>query len=323
MDLWCCFCDSNPAYHISPGRPIGFDISLTVHGFAESLAQDFFFLKYEIANCLGDSIRDAYFGMALDADVGNAADDLAGLILDGLFQVGQETIRVRNTGFVYNNESYEHSRATCESETLEAVAVMLLSAPDSLGLTAFKRFTIDVDPITDVEQYLTLAGYNYRTGAYEPYDSTDDYPADKRVLLATGPFDLAPDSMATFWYAVIRSPFAKVGQWPWERDTSELALRCKWALYYFGLLTGIEEGPPSAEVRATNAATIVRGVLVLGAVGSRQNMGYRAELLDISGRKVLDLKPGANDVNRLSPGVYFVREAGPEAQAVRKIVLTE
>jgi len=71
---------------------------------------------------------------------------------------------------------------------------------------------------------------------------------------------------------------------------------------------GVEEAP-NAEVRTTNAPTIVRGVLVLDAVGSRQNAAYRAELLDISGRRVLDLTPGANDVSRLSPGVYFVCEA--------------
>jgi len=35
-------------------------------------------------------------------------------------------------------------------------------------------------------------------------------------------------------------------------------------------------------------------------------------LLDVSGRKVLNLQPGANDVSALSPGVYFVR-SGPSA----------
>jgi hypothetical protein len=48
-------------------------------------------------------------------------------------------------------------------------------------------------------------------------------------------------------------------------------------------------------------------------------------LLDISGRQVLDLKPGANDVRALAPGVYFVRElsaASPKPQAVRKVVVT-
>ncbi len=82
---------------------------------------------------------------------------------------------------------------------------------------------------------------------------------------------------------------------------------------------------PNAEVRTTRRGpTIVRGVLVLGAVDSRQNTGYRAELLDAAGRKVLDLLPGVNDVRALAPGVYFVREAQAQAQAqaVRKIVVT-
>jgi len=47
----------------------------------------------------------------------------------------------------------------------------------------------------------------------------------------------------------------------------------------------------------------------------------RPVLLDAAGRKVMDLHAGVNDVGRLAPGVYFVREA--QAQAVRKIVLTE
>jgi hypothetical protein len=66
-------------------------------------------------------------------------------------------------------------------------------------------------------------------------------------------------------------------------------------------------------------ATLVRGVLVLGAVDGRQNAEYGAELLDAAGRKVLDLRPGENDVSHLAPGVYFVREAG--TQAVRKVVV--
>jgi len=45
----------------------------------------------------------------------------------------------------------------------------------------------------------------------------------------------------------------------------------------------------------------------------------KAALLDISGRKVLDLHPGANSVRALAPGVYFVREA--QAQAIHKVVV--
>jgi hypothetical protein len=44
-----------------------------------------------------------------------------------------------------------------------------------------------------------------------------------------------------------------------------------------------------------------------------------ASLLDISGRKAMDLRPGANDVRALAPGVYFVREA--QARGTRKVVI--
>jgi len=83
-------------------------------------------------------------------------------------------------------------------------------------------------------------------------------------------------------------------------------------------------------------ATIIHGVLVLGAVDSRQHTAYRAELLDITGRRVLDLHHGPNDVRSLAPGVYFVITPsssssppegemdgvrGPSAVTVRKIVI--
>jgi hypothetical protein len=71
-------------------------------------------------------------------------------------------------------------------------------------------------------------------------------------------------------------------------------------------VAGIEE-TPSAGRQRTNAATIVRGVLMLG--DRRPTTGARPELLDATGRKVLDLHPGPNDVNRLAPGVYFVRSS--------------
>jgi len=46
----------------------------------------------------------------------------------------------------------------------------------------------------------------------------------------------------------------------------------------------------------------------------------RAVLLDVSGRRVLDLHPDANDVQTLAPGAYCVREAQAQAQTVRKVI---
>jgi hypothetical protein len=67
---------------------------------------------------------------------------------------------------------------------------------------------------------------------------------------------------------------------------------------------------------ASPAPTVVRGVL---QAGSRQQSEGGAHLLSVTGRKVFDLKPGANDVSRLARGVYYVAIA--PGQPVRRIVL--
>ena len=76
----------------------------------------------------------------------------------------------------------------------------------------------------------------------------------------------------------------------------------------------------NAEVRTPNAATILRGVLLLPYSLSPS---LPHSLLDVSGRKVLELKPGANDVSHLAPGVYFVAVDGARSTVhVRKVIVT-
>ncbi len=71
-----------------------------------------------------------------------------------------------------------------------------------------------------------------------------------------------------------------------------------------------------------NAATIVRGVLFLAERPS--SSVSTSSLFDTGGREVLDLSPGANDVSKLAPGVYFVRAVSRELSAVscQKVVVT-
>ncbi len=83
---------------------------------------------------------------------------------------------------------------------------------------------------------------------------------------------------------------------------------------------GVEE-MPSVEVRTPSVGpTVVHGVLNL-AVDSRQNAAYRAELLDVSGRRVMELHGGANDVSDLAPGVYFIHEVQSQALAVARVIV--
>ena len=89
---------------------------------------------------------------------------------------------------------------------------------------------------------------------------------------------------------------------------------------------GVAEETMSDEREAMSSGpSIVRGVLVLEAVVSRQQTIDRGQLLDAAGRKVMDLRTGANDVSRLAPGVYFVRQTSSvrrEASSVTKVLVT-
>jgi hypothetical protein len=74
----------------------------------------------------------------------------------------------------------------------------------------------------------------------------------------------------------------------------------------------------------TPSSTVVRNVLFLRGAASPKPQA--ASLIDISGRKVLDLRPGHNDVSGLAPGVYFVRSepsaVSRQPSAVAKVVVT-
>jgi hypothetical protein len=84
---------------------------------------------------------------------------------------------------------------------------------------------------------------------------------------------------------------------------------------YYG--AGVEEDP-NVETRATNAEpAIVRGSLFIGKEASLKPQ--TASLTDASGRKVMDLKRGTNDLGTLAPGVYFVVEQ--LAVGVRKVIV--
>lgn len=70
-----------------------------------------------------------------------------------------------------------------------------------------------------------------------------------------------------------------------------------------GYVVGVAGPRPEAVPRRVAGPVLVRSVLSLPGPGN----GGQTELVDASGRKVMDLAPGDNDVSRLAPGVYFVR----------------
>lgn len=111
---------------------------------------------------------------------------------------------------------------------------------------------------------------------------------------------------------------------PWNPEAMPLATfhYDKWRTGWYRLSpTGLAEERGTRDAgRITPNATVVRGVFSTRPTAD----GSRQELLDATGRRVMSLKTGPNDVSALAPGVYFVRIAygiGREASSVTRVVI--
>jgi len=69
-----------------------------------------------------------------------------------------------------------------------------------------------------------------------------------------------------------------------------------------------ESRPPSLPPRLSLTASLIRNVLNLQS--SFCNLKSEIVLLDASGRRVMSLRPGPNDVSSLPGGAYFIRQQG-------------
>jgi hypothetical protein len=89
----------------------------------------------------------------------------------------------------------------------------------------------------------------------------------------------------------------------------------------YATVTAVKEAPSAERQPQSAGPTIIRGVLRTGDRGPKT--GDRAGLLDVSGRKVMELHAGANDVSRLSPGVYFVHSSLADLpSSIDKVIVT-
>jgi hypothetical protein len=82
--------------------------------------------------------------------------------------------------------------------------------------------------------------------------------------------------------------------------------------------TGIAERENSELRSVKTEPTIVRDILCLPF----SPFTIHVSLLAPTGRQVLPLHAGANDVSRLAPGIYFVRQVSGTERRASKVALT-
>jgi hypothetical protein len=203
-----------------------------------------------------------------------------------------------------------------------------------IGMTAFKRFTLDVEPLTDPERYMPLAGYNFLTGLYEPYDTIIPVPEDQRFSISSGPFELEPDSNVTVVFAVLFAEWYNICQTP---DSALALINATAQLYYdmyWFIYTDIEEHDDVdfSKTLFTIYPNPARRRLHICAANNLMSEKVFIKIYDATGRLVKtlqekkacdrlvwDLRDSSN--RQVPSGVYFVRVEAHDRGETRKAII--
>ncbi len=214
---WSVFNDANPATHsIDAGSsdPLGLEIKHSTFAFGRSgsLGQVIFF-RYIITNKGSNTLEDTYIALWADPDLGDASDDL----------VGCDT--VLSLGYCYNDAGGDaiygagppavgfdfFQGPVVDGDPGDSAKFMFewIQGKKNLPMTSFNKYINGTDPHSPVEAYNYMQGLEIDgdpqvdpdgdtttfVHAGDPVTNTgwlDDASADRRFMMTTGPFTMAP-----------------------------------------------------------------------------------------------------------------------------------
>ncbi|MBI5837605.1 MAG: hypothetical protein HZB25_10195 [Candidatus Eisenbacteria bacterium] len=186
---------------IGDSSSLGLEIQQTVFAFSrKGSLNNVIFIKWKLINKGGNQLRDAYVSMWSDPDLGDANDDV----------VGCDTSL--SVGFCYNGSNNDANYGVGPP----AVGYDFFQGPldkttgNRLPMTSFNHYVNGTDPQNPQQTYnymqgLTRDGLDLidpTTGLPTKFDVSgdpvagtgflDSDPADRRLMLSSGPFNMAP-----------------------------------------------------------------------------------------------------------------------------------
>ena len=199
--LWCVYNDANPAVHQNmKTAPLGVEVQQTTFGFnRQGALGNTVFVKFKIINKGANTLDNMFASLWSDPDLGGASDDL----------VGCDT--TLSLGFCYNatnNDQLYGAEPPAVGYDFFLGPVNALG--DTLPLTSFNKYINGTDPGAFDETYNYMQGFlpdgsdlidpltGLVTKFFHPGDPVtgsgwlDSNPADRRFLLNSGPFTMAP-----------------------------------------------------------------------------------------------------------------------------------
>lgn len=191
----------NPEYKPGSGYPIGVEFHQTVYSWGFGPYKDFVFFVYNVINKSGDTLRECYVAPAGDSDIGNATND------HNAFYSANPSL---NLGFQFTEDEAGYTGVVgfdfLESPVVKTAADSALifqktgvtrGVGGQIGLTTFRNWVIENDPSGGPARYDFMSA-GVRDG--------DNGPGDKRLLMATGPFTMAPNDTARVVVCALIAP---------------------------------------------------------------------------------------------------------------------
>ncbi len=211
--LWAVFNDADASLHTNEAgnsTPLGVEVQLTAFAFnRQGALGNTAFLSYKIINKGTNTLDSTYVSVWSDPDDGGAGDDLVGVDVP------------LSLGYVYNATNNDN----VYNSNPPAVGYDFFEGPKVgstvLGMTSFNKYINGTDPNSPDVTYNYMKGLNpdgspvidptnnQATTFFNPGDPVagtgwlDTNPADRRLMLSSGPFTMAPGDTQVVVAAIV------------------------------------------------------------------------------------------------------------------------
>ncbi len=177
---------------LKKGYPIGIQVEQTVYTWGFGQYKDFLFIRYSIINKSGEDLLNCYMAPAIDMDIGQPGNDRATIYIP----VKEED--TLNLAIQWSEPEAGRPYGYVGLDFLESPAIdstgfirkdkRVFTEREQVGLSVFQNWPIDEDPRTPEERYAFISDLTQR--------DIDNGPGDRRFLMSTGPFNMAPGDTA-------------------------------------------------------------------------------------------------------------------------------
>jgi len=212
--LWSVYNDADPSVHSNmQTAPLGLEVQQTTFAFNRTGALgNVVFLKFLMINKGGNQIDSTYVSIWSDPDLGQADNDLVGADVE------------TSMGYCYNGSNTDAVYGSAPP----AVGYDFFKGPIGddgveLPMTSFNKYINGTDPHTAEETYNYMKGIDANGGLTDHTDPitgqvkafmvdgdpvagtgwNDENPADRRLMLSSGPFTFAPGDTQEVVCAII------------------------------------------------------------------------------------------------------------------------